>query len=560
MQETTPVQAMDSTNGDQETNPSPYLVFLGRLHQVVVHFPIALLIVAMLIEMVALVRRKQLPTTPGLVCFSIGTLSAGAAAWFGWINAVEASPSSTLDIHRWLGVSTAVLAGTMLLVAIVARLTSSRVARRVYGLGVFGCAAIVGLTGHFGGAMIYGHTYLVEMFIGEQPIALAANTSDNTDNSVAGAESSLRAIDFETHIRPILASSCLECHGSRRKRGSLRLDDASHVFSRDPDEWVIIPGNPDESELIRLIELPESDKEHMPYKKSLLSRLEIERLRLWVREGAVWGDFHPGHILNEIAQERAVEQREQEARPPTLSLEERGAILAALFEKGVLAFPVAQNADVLDVNASLLGDAFTDADLALLDGLEDLVESLNLAGTGVTDAGVASLAAHIQLRRLHLQNTRIGDDALVHVAGLDRLEYLNLYGTRVTDAGIARLAGLPNLRKIYLWKTNVTSEGADFLSMAITGLEVDRGEDEPAADEAGANEPVKTEPVETEPLKTEPVETKPVANEPDDETVSESPVPACCSSAIAAGTTCSHTCCIAAAAKGKACQICLDAK
>jgi uncharacterized membrane protein len=514
-----------SANTDENAEPSPYLLFLGRMHQLVVHFPIALLIVAMLIEMVALLRRQQLPTTPGLICFTLGALSAGFAAWFGWINATDADPSTTLDIHRWLGVATASLAGAMLLVALVTRLTSSKVGSRVYGLGVFLCAAIVGVTGHFGGAMIYGHTYLVEMFLPQQSLALASNTDAQSADAL---EPALRVIDFESHIKPIFESTCYKCHGPRRKRGDLRLDSASYAFPSDPDAWVIIPGKPDESELIRLIELPQSDSDHMPYKKSVLPRLEIERLRLWILEGAVWGDYHPSKALNQIAQADASQQETSELQAPTLSPERRNTILTALDEKGVLAFPVAENTEALDVNASLLGESFTDADLALLNGLESSVESLNLARTGITDVGLASLANYTQLRRLHLQNTQIGDDALVYVAGLSYLEYLNLYGTHVTDAGLAHLSRLPNLQKIYVWQTDVTSEGAAALADAIPGIDVDLGDYETVA-------------VQTE-----------------EESAEAKPMPECCAAAQAEGRTCDHACCIAAAAEGEVCQTCLN--
>jgi hypothetical protein len=43
---------------------------------------------------------------------------------------------------------------------------------------------------------------------------------------------------------------------------------------------------------------------------------------------------------------------------------------------------------------------------------------------------------------------------------LDYLESLNLYGTEVSDAGLEHLAGLPNLRRLYAWETGISREGA----------------------------------------------------------------------------------------------------
>ena len=36
------------------------------------------------------------------------------------------------------------------------------------------------------------------------------------------------------------------------------------------------------------------------------------------------------------------------------------------------------------------------------------------------------------------------------------MESINLYGTKVTDAGVSKLSAMPNLKRLYLWQTAVT--------------------------------------------------------------------------------------------------------
>ena len=69
---------------------SPTLVdnlprFLGRLHPVLVHFPIALIIAGVLFECVAILvkRDRSRPSAAGLACVIVGALGAGVAAWAG---------------------------------------------------------------------------------------------------------------------------------------------------------------------------------------------------------------------------------------------------------------------------------------------------------------------------------------------------------------------------------------------------------------------------------------------------------------------------------------------
>jgi len=93
-------------------------------------------------------------------------------------------------------------------------------------------------------------------------------------------------IFFEQKIRPVLEENCLRCHSQAKKqKGGLLLDrKAGWMKGGDSEEPVIIPGNPDESLLVLMIQ-QHPDVEAMPPKKKL-SDTEIANVIEWIRRGA----------------------------------------------------------------------------------------------------------------------------------------------------------------------------------------------------------------------------------------------------------------------------------
>jgi Protein of unknown function (DUF1553)/Protein of unknown function (DUF1549)/Planctomycete cytochrome C len=105
------------------------------------------------------------------------------------------------------------------------------------------------------------------------------------------AQASPLAIDFNRDIRPILSDKCIRCHGpdSGARQAELRLDRERDVKADRGKYAVVVPGEPEKSELYHRITNPDTDA-RMPPEKSgkKLSPEEIELLRRWIAEGAVW--------------------------------------------------------------------------------------------------------------------------------------------------------------------------------------------------------------------------------------------------------------------------------
>lgn len=135
---------------------------LGKFHPLVVHFPVALLLAAALSEAIGVVRRRSTISETSTFCVILGTLGAIFAAPLGWLDASGAEYAETFAgypvvfIHRWLGVSTAVLAAAAMGLCYRARSPRGLNAFRIV---LFAAAIAVAVTGHFGAALVYGMDY-----------------------------------------------------------------------------------------------------------------------------------------------------------------------------------------------------------------------------------------------------------------------------------------------------------------------------------------------------------------------------------------------------------------
>ncbi|MEI6713219.1 MAG: PSD1 and planctomycete cytochrome C domain-containing protein [Verrucomicrobiota bacterium] len=97
-------------------------------------------------------------------------------------------------------------------------------------------------------------------------------------------------IGFNKHIRPILSGSCFYCHGpdEKNRKGELRLDTREGALAEHDGVRSVVPGKPDESELIKRLLTHDKDEVMPPpsAKKPRISDQEIAILRKWIEQGA----------------------------------------------------------------------------------------------------------------------------------------------------------------------------------------------------------------------------------------------------------------------------------
>ncbi len=97
-------------------------------------------------------------------------------------------------------------------------------------------------------------------------------------------------VDFARQIRPILSNRCFVCHGPDEgtREADLRLDLKEAVLADRGGYSPIVPGKPDESELLKRISAEDEDMRMPPSGKEPLAESEIALLRRWIEAGAAW--------------------------------------------------------------------------------------------------------------------------------------------------------------------------------------------------------------------------------------------------------------------------------
>jgi len=464
----------------------------GRMHPALVHFPIALIITALLFEMVRIAIRHHRPSPAAIGCLLIAVGSAVVAAASGWVHAdfEGLAGDSPVELHRWVAIASGSFALLALIFGIAARGGRDddddprHVARRMYVLFLVLAAGAVGFAGHQGGELVYGEGYIFEPIFGKAEVDDADEVAF-TPPSGAVPE----VVDFDRDLLPTFTARCIKCHGPKKRNGKLRLDSLKELRASRYFDEIVVAGDPESSTLYERITLPKRDRDFMPKRGEPLSEWEIEAIRRWIEDlkPEADDDGPDDDLLGDL--DDAINQALDQA-----GSEELVAVIDAVTKRGGYAGLESSGSNRVVVNWSVLSRPVTGEDLALLEPARQAIVELNLGGVGVTDALLEPVAAMTSLERLNISRSDISDRGLAAIGHLERLRVLNLYGSPISNASVETIAGLPALERVYLWRTFINDEGIAALREAKPGLEIvaDTEEAQPEP------EPVETEPVDTD--------------------------------------------------------------
>ena len=451
---------------------SEFVYFLGRFHVLALHLPIGIILAAVAVQWLARSARYRHLAVALPFLWGAAAVTSIVTVALGYMHFAEGEFSGpSASAHRLYGTSTAIVATLVWLVS----LQAAAVYRRVeLGGGVL-LLVLVTLTGHYGGNLTHGATFLVEYAPGPLRTLAGAEARRAPVANLADAD------PYHDVVRPILQARCSNCHNDDKRNAEFSMASYESTLGGGETGRAIVPGNAAGSELYRRISLAHDDEEFMPAEgKTPLTAEQTEILRWWIDAGApVDTTLAAVGVPPEVEPLLAVELGlagpvPVAAAPVGVPADPR--IVAALFDAGFLARPVSQTDPRLIVSVYSPGAALTADRLAALAPAAGEIVELDLHGSGLDDAALAGFERFTQLTKLRLSDNRLTDDGLESLAQLPKLESLNLYANSgVTDAGLPELARSASLKRLYLWETGVSEAGVAELEKLRPDLAVQMG-------------------------------------------------------------------------------------
>ncbi|ANW95862.1 hypothetical protein AXE80_06015 [Wenyingzhuangia fucanilytica] len=264
---------------------------LGRMHPLLVHFPVGLLVVALFLEILSF-RDKKSELRGGIKWMVyLGALSAFFSAVFGWLLRTQENYSGSLvNNHQYTGIATTVLA---VITAFVLRNTLNKKNKdlRLYRLMLMITVVVLSIAGHLGANLTHGEDYLTAVLPSKNNRYNDKKSEELlSDLKKTETLSELQLDKLNLEVRGIFAHKCYQCHSENKQKGELILEHKEGVFKGGKSGPSIVAGKPEQSEVYRRITLPAGHKKVMPTKGKLLTANEIALVKLWIQKGAHWSD------------------------------------------------------------------------------------------------------------------------------------------------------------------------------------------------------------------------------------------------------------------------------
>lgn len=431
------------------------LEFIGRFHPLLVHLPIGILLIGLLLLWVSRKEKFSGLRQAAPLIFGVGTITAFLSCLTGYSLSLDGGYNEdTVSWHMWMAIAVTMASG----------LLYARVAKKQFDLSykLLSVAVLLLLmvTGHLGGSLTHGPDYL-NPFNEKEDSIIPRKPIPNVQEAAV----------YNDVVQPLLQQHCYGCHGPKKQKGKLRLDEQSLIMKGGKGGEVIIAGKGDESELIKMMRLPLNDDDHMPPKnKPQPTKEDIALIHWWINNGA---DF--SKKVKDLSQDKSIQpalsalQSGQSSTVKTIpavpeAVVEKApdSIINALKKSGVVVMPVAKDNNYLSANF-VTASKISSKHLQLLQPLQKQLVWLKLSGSDLNDEGLKAIAALRNLTRLHLDRTNISDKGIAALQSLRNLQYLNLVGTHVSAKGVESLKSLSALQQLYLYQTNVS--GSDWATL-----------------------------------------------------------------------------------------------
>ena len=327
---------------------SAWIEFLGHLHPVVLHFPLALLLVGGVAVVWNWLRGEEGVGEFAFHCIWIGAAMSVVAAASGWFFAEHESSESGLELHRWFAIGATAAAVLVAGLATLARTDERPGLVAVTRLATLATAAGMAFAGHLGGNMVWGDDAVTKPLwaaiqvtwkqageterheaaptksaepakatepakpaepsrpsVPEKPAepAAAAEPAKPTETPKVHGEIFLgavgdevpppvepkeRPVSFKKTVLPLLKDKCFECHSGEEPKDGVAFDHMDELIKSEGKRAVVMKGDPAKSTMFTSVMKADGNKKRMPPPKKgpRLTPEQAGIIQAWIKEGA----------------------------------------------------------------------------------------------------------------------------------------------------------------------------------------------------------------------------------------------------------------------------------
>ncbi|MFZ4260437.1 c-type cytochrome domain-containing protein [Sphingobacterium sp. HJSM2_6] len=436
-----------------------YLQVIGRMHPLLLHFPIVLFIITWILFIFRQRLEKDIPRIKAYLNFLLffSSLLIAITVIMGLLLSKEGGfEGNSYDWHKYTGIALSILSMSLLGYL---RFANPKAYHPVFTVSIHITMIMLLLVGHFGAALTHGEDFITGPLMRTQSNELDAAS----------------AMVFEDAVLPILQAKCMSCHNSSKAKGNLILSDSSSMLKGGKNGKLFTAGDPIKSLMIERLLLDIENQHRMPPKgKPQLSIDEISLLKAWIKSGGKFDE--PLAAFNEqdsLYQSVKAVYGFEGAETFTFAAADEDDI-----KKLITPYRIIKTLDAgspaLDVN--FYGkDFYNTQSLIDLLPLAEQVVSLNLSAMPIHMEDIQTLKKFVNLRNLKLNNTKLSNEAVLLLTELKNLKNISLIGTEINKDGLEQLAGMSSIRKVFVWNTQVKLEELAAIKKKFPSLRIDAG-------------------------------------------------------------------------------------
>lgn len=443
-------------------------LFVGRFHPLIVHLPIGIFILGYFFEILFQLKYRNIVNSRKFIIltYSIGLVAGLIAALTGWLLSLSDDYGITpLNNHMYLGIATL----GIMLVAIIYQVKAPEVQAKFKFLLSTMTILLIGLTGHLGGNLTHGSSYLVEygpeFLKSEDYIGLKTIHEMNPDS-----------VQIYAHIiQPLFKSNCIACHNKENYKGGLILERYNDLFMEADYNYPITAGNLSNSELFTRVSLPSDHEKRMPPRGAGLSYTNIQILKHWIENGAdSLATFNP-EVMNKelitlINRDYGLDfsPKPYYEKVKVDSLDD--GIMAQLRKSGFRVNYLSETNFLLDV--LFKNDSISKEQIELLNKASNQITVLQLSDCNLTDELLNSMAPMEHLTRIDINKNKLSESVTPFLIKHEHLEAANLSETSITNESLQNILSSNGSLRVYVRNTKITPEKVESLAQNYPKAEI----------------------------------------------------------------------------------------